>query len=125
MRCGLRVRNGRPEHVDFGRFPFVFLHVANGGVAAIALRQLRGADADRKVVDVAVTVEAARLPRVLGIEPSAFVDANHAGTNDIGDMGAGENLAAVVEHPNDFAVTDTRADASCGLIRQDSLPARA
>ena len=57
MQCALRIGDGRPEHIGFSWLTLVFLHIANRGVAAITLRQLRGADADRQVVDVAVAVE--------------------------------------------------------------------
>ena len=70
MHCGQGIRAGRPEHIEFGRPTFVFFHVTDRGMAAIALDLLRRAVTDREVVHVTVAVEAAGLARVLRIERS-------------------------------------------------------
>src|SRR5471032_1012039 len=94
----------RIEHGDGCRSARVFLDVGHGGMAAVALRQLRGADAEREVVDVAVAEQASGLARIDRVEPSAFIDANDARADVRADPQTGENLPAVVEDSDDVAI---------------------
>ena len=87
-------------------------------MAAVALRQHRGADIHGQAVNVAVAAQRAGLCGIGGIVPCAFADAHHARTNIGGHHRADRDLTAIVKSAHQIAALDA-APGGVPLVNQD------
>ena len=95
----------------------VLLDLQLGHVAAVALRQTGRAFVEGEAVDVAVLADAARFARLGRVIPGPFADPHHALAHILGEQGAHQDLAALVEGTHQIPLGDA---ASLGIQRDGS-----